>query len=136
MKVLLNKLKKMATRLAKEKPKLHLFALVHRVEAPDRWDLLVSSDKLAPWSMNALNYIVPRLKKALTIEEIIKISQVVVLPPTNAVVTSLANYAHTETGDISGLYPTDRFDRVYVIWPLSEQSKAVLSTQASESEKA
>ena len=39
-----NKLKRVAEIVAKEKPKLHFFGLVHRVDVPDRWDLRVSSD--------------------------------------------------------------------------------------------
>jgi hypothetical protein len=133
MKVLLSKLKKVATKLAADKPKLYLFALVHRVEAPaDRWDLLVSSDQLEPWSMGSLKYVVGLLKKALTIEEIVRISQVVALPPTNEIVTSLSGNSQTEPGDISDLHPTHRFDRRFVIWPLSEISHAVVGAHHAQ----
>jgi hypothetical protein len=125
MKPLRDKLEAVARKLDEDKPKLHLFALVHRVDAPeDRWDLLVSSDQLAPWSMEALKYIADLLKGALTTGEIIKISQVVALPPTNELVTSLAQNAQADPGDISNLRPTDRFDHRFVIWPLSENSHA------------
>ena len=42
-------LEKAADIVAREKPTLHFFGLVHRVDGlPHRWDLLVSSDQLKP----------------------------------------------------------------------------------------
>lgn len=122
---LLDKLKKIAAVVDAEKPKLHFFALVHRVDTPDRWDLLVSSDKLEPWSMEALKYIVGHLKKELTAEEIIRISQVVALPRDNKVIASLNQNRQIRSGELSVLQPADRFDRAYIIWPAGEARQAV-----------
>lgn len=125
MTAMLDKLKRIAAIVDAEKPKLHFFALVHRVDTPDRWDLLVSSDKLEPWSMEALKYIVGRLKKELTAEEMIRISQVVALPPDNKVIASLNENRRIRTGELSFLHPADRFDRAYVIWPLENARQAM-----------
>src|SRR5271154_6971447 len=100
-----NKLKKVAAIVAAEKPKLHFFGLIHRVDVPDRWDLLVSSDKLAPWSMEALNYIADHLKKVLTAKEIISIAQIVALPRNNSVIASLTKGERIDSGEITGLHP-------------------------------
>jgi hypothetical protein len=114
---ILEKLKKVAERVNAEKPELHFFALVHRVDAPDRWDLLVSSDKLEPWSMDALKYIVGHLKKVLSADEITRIAQVVVLPRDSKVISSLNHNPQVQAGELSFLHPADRFDQAFVIWP-------------------
>jgi hypothetical protein len=111
------KLKKIAAEIAREKPTLHFFGLVHRVDAPDRWDLLVSSDKLAPWSMPALKYIAERLQKLLTANEIVQIARVVALPPDNDVILQLLESPQDRRGDVSFLRPAERFDRALRIWP-------------------
>jgi len=114
---ILEKLKKIAENVNAEKPRLHFFALVHRVDAPDRWDLLVSSDKLEPWSMDALKYVVAHLKKTLTADEITRISQVVVLPRDSKVISSLNQNPQIQAGELSLLHRADRFDQAYVVWP-------------------
>ena len=118
-----NKLKRVAEIVAKEKPKLHFFGLVHRVDVPDRWDLLVSSDKLAPWSMEALKYIAGQLKKALTADEIIRIARIVALPRNNAVIASLAKSDAIDSDEIEGLHPADNFDQTITIWPANGRSQ-------------
>ncbi len=117
MNAFVNKLKKIAVVVARERPTLHFFGLVHRVDAPDRWDLLVSSDQLAPWSMEALNYLADLLKKELTSQELVRIARIVALPQENDVVTSLIQNPQLRSGELSTLPPRDRFDKAVVIWP-------------------
>jgi hypothetical protein len=114
------KLNAIAPIIDAEKPQLRLLALVHRDNAPhDRWDLLVSSDQLVPWSVEAISYIVGLLKKELTVEDMIRIARVVALPTDNALVNDLL--AHDSTVPwypLSALHPMDRFDDPpEVIWP-------------------
>ncbi len=74
MSKLFDKLEEVARIVDRDKPVLHFFGLVHAIDAIDRWDLLVSSDQLAPWSMEALKYIADLLKKKLRSEEVINIA--------------------------------------------------------------
>ena len=120
MTAMLEKLKRVAETVNSERPKLHFFALVHRVDAPDRWDLLVSADKLKPWSMDALKYVAALLKTELTVDEIVRIAQVVVLPRDSKVIISLSEDRQVQPGELTFLHPSDRFDQAYVIWPAAE----------------
>lgn len=120
------KLEKIAIRISQEKPRLHFLGLVHRTGAlHDRWDLLVSSDKLAPWTMEALNYVVDQLKKVLTSDELIRIARVIALPRDNPVIASLLRDRQSSTNPI-GFPQRDRFDEQDVIWPLGDTKEAAL----------
>jgi hypothetical protein len=129
MNAFVKKLSRIAADMAAEKPKLHFFGLVHRADAPDLWDLLVSSDKLEPWSMQALRYVAARLKKVLTAEELVKISRIVVLPRKNKAITALTQNPQIRLGEISFLHPADRFDQAVVIWPAEKARQEVHATR-------
>jgi hypothetical protein len=120
-----DKLNRLAKVVARERPKLYFFGLVHRIEAPhDRWDLLLSSEKLEPWSMDALKYVAAHLKEELTDEEIIRISQIVALPKDHPVILALSKNGDHVPGDIDGLRPADDFDQIYVLWPAKKSNRA------------
>jgi len=125
---LLKKLKKIANVVDAEK-QLHFFAVVHDdSEPPDRWDVLVSAEKLAPWSTEAIQYIARLLRRELTDQEMVQIEQVVPLPQDNELVRSLSENECTPARRIRGLHPIDHFDDVVVIWSakdlLSQTSRA------------
>ena len=133
MKTLIEKVKKLASILVAEKPKLHFLALVHRVGAPEGWDVVIASDQLAPRAMDALDYVAERLKKVLSLNELIQISRIVVLPRNHEVIAELMqNYAGS--GVLTHLFPASGFDRAVIIWPLetsSQKRKKVKTTGAA-----
>ena len=114
MNTLYDKLEIVADIIATEKPDLHFFGLVHRLEAPDRWDLLVSAGQLEPWTLKSLNYVVGRLRKVLTDEEMVRIARVVAMPKDNEVIRWLSHTDQVQPRKLS-ILNDDRFDRVWVI---------------------
>jgi hypothetical protein len=119
---LIKKLKKVAKLIDADKG-LHFFALVHdEAEPPDRWDVIVSAEKLVPWSTEAIQYIARLLRKELTDREIVQIEQVVPLPRDNELIKSLSEDQHTPPGRIRGLHPMDHFDEAVVIWSAKNAS--------------
>jgi len=118
---MIERLTKVAEVVADEKKNLHFFGLVHRTNAMhDRWDLLVSSDKLTAWSHEALKYIVEKLKKVgkLPADDMVRIARIVALPPNNKVI-DLIEDERVPPGKLSVLHHADRFDQALVIWPKS-----------------
>jgi hypothetical protein len=95
----------------------------------DRWDLLVSSDKLTPWSPESLKYIVEKLQKVgkLSPEDMVRIARVVALPRDNEVITELRENERILPGRLSVLHHADRFDQAFVIWPKSASRVAAKS---------
>jgi hypothetical protein len=114
MKALFEKLGEVAATVAAEKGELYFFGLVHRVDAPDRWDLLVSSEQLEPWSLKALNYLVERLRKVLADQEMVEIARIVSLPRDNKVIKRLSQDDQIRLGNL-GVPQDDQFDRAFVI---------------------
>src|SRR6185295_15810955 len=95
----------------------------HREQAPhDRWELLVSSDELEPWSRKAVEYIAKFLKRQLTAAEIVRIARIVALPTDSDLVSSLTQDDHISTR-IRGLHPSDYLEEAIVIWPMKEASR-------------
>jgi hypothetical protein len=110
-------MKKIAKVLDAER-QLHFFALVHDdSEPPDRWDVLVSAEKLAPWSTESIQYIARLLRKELTDQEMVQIEQVVPLPLNSKLIASLSEDDCARGENIRGLHPMDHFDDAVVIWP-------------------
>src|SRR5690349_18673258 len=112
----LQNLKRVAAALDRGRGPLAVLAIVHRIGAPDRWDLIVSSAGLQPWTMDALNYTNKHLQRELTSEQMIRIARIVVLPADNEVVGWLLELSDSGLGVLSnGL--SDRFDNALVVWP-------------------
>jgi hypothetical protein len=104
-------LTKVAKDIAKERSKLHFFGVVHPTDAPyDRWDLLVSSDKLTPWSTDSIRYIVGRLKDHLSSEEMVKIAMVVALPKNNPIIAALLKNGGRSPGNLGPLHDFDDYE--------------------------
>ena len=127
---LIEKLRKIASDIAQEKPKLHLVGLVHRVDAPPGdWDLLVSSDKLDPWNIDSIKYVVGQLKRRLRPAEMMSIATVVPLPRNNALVARLIQDDDGLLSSVHGLHPMDRIEQAVVIWPLKHARRPVMTGQ-------
>jgi hypothetical protein len=99
MKKLVDKLRGIERTIAAEKGDLVLFALFLREGAPDRWDLIVS----APWAVGkkseALAYVVSKIEAKLTPSEIIKLSRVVFVDPSDAPVKEINRALQVEHGE-------------------------------------
>lgn len=81
MKDIVEKLRRVEMRIARERGPVNLFAWFLRDGAPDRWDLMVA----APWATrqergDAMEYIVEQLKKELADRDMVYISQIAVIP--------------------------------------------------------
>jgi hypothetical protein len=97
---------------------------VRRENISDRWDLLVSSGKLAPWSSDAIKYIDAQLKESLTRNENLQIAIIVPLPKNNAIVTETLKLGSVPPVDyVKGLHPNDYFSDRILIWPKKTSSK-------------
>ena len=75
--------------IADEKGDFRLFALVLREEAPNRWDLLVS----APWAnddpIEPLKYLADQIKSRVKARDLINLSRIIVLRPSEESVKRL-----------------------------------------------
>jgi hypothetical protein len=117
------KLKRKLEKVAAAIPKLHFLGVVHRTNAPDRWDLLVSAGELTPWSLDALKSIDKCLKEVgkLSAEELVTFAQIVALPPKNEVIQTLSQNGHIQA---KSLRPADRFDKYEIIFRRKKAEKA------------
>ena len=99
MKELVKKLVKVETALSKEKGELELFALFLREDAPNKWDLLVAS----PWAeknkSDALRVLSGRLQKALTKNDLMKLSRIVIIDQSNPALSAFQKAIHVEHSD-------------------------------------
>ncbi|MCD6136268.1 hypothetical protein J7J63_06135 [Candidatus Bipolaricaulota bacterium] len=98
MKETVQKLVKVERELSLEKGAFTLFALVLREDTPDFWDLLVA----APWievnKEDAIKYIATKVKKALTPQELMMLSRIVVIEQDNPFLEALHQAAQVEHG--------------------------------------
>ena len=75
-----------------------LFALFLREDAPNKWDLLISSDWARADKKSALNTIVSEVQKVLSEPEQLMLSRVVVLEKDDAALNALQSAMHVEHG--------------------------------------
>jgi|HubBroStandDraft_5_1064220.scaffolds.fasta_scaffold493257_1 hypothetical protein len=105
----IEKLKEIAETVAEQKPVLRFFGLVESEDVPNHWDLLVCSDKLTPYSLQALKYIGGLLLKTLTSEEMLRIARFVVLGRDDETIAALLEDQQSE--HVNGSI---------VLWPMRE----------------
>jgi hypothetical protein len=79
MKPFIEKLRTLERQMAHEKGRFTLFALFQRVEAQDRWDLVVAADWFAEDKKDALNYLATKIKAWLDEHEWLAISRIILL---------------------------------------------------------
>ncbi len=98
MKSIVQKLVHAEREMAQEKGCLLLFALFLREDAPDLWDLIVS----APWASEnkseSLNYIARKIRDALSDEELLKLSRIVIIEQDNPALEVLNRTIEIEHG--------------------------------------
>jgi hypothetical protein len=77
-----------------------LFALVERVESPEKWDLLVAAPWLQEESRRSLDDIIELVGNKLDETELLQLSRIIVLNPENPVVQHLtAAFGHEHTSN-------------------------------------
>lgn len=69
--------------ISEEKGPFELFALFLREDGPDFWDLLVSAPWISKDKESAIRLIAGRITKALTKEELVKLSRIVIIERDN-----------------------------------------------------
>lgn len=83
MKDIAEKLAKVEQQIAEEKGDFLLFALFLTEDSSGYWDLLVSAAWMAENKSEALKYINAKIQKALTPDEIMKLSKIVIIDKDN-----------------------------------------------------
>lgn len=86
-------------RISQEKGSFNLFALFEREDVANRWDVVLA----APWATDkgeTLRYFVYELKSRLTPLQMVELSRVVVLDPTDEAVQAINRAFHVEHGSM------------------------------------
>lgn len=98
MKELAEKLRDIEIDLSNENGGFELFALFLREDAPDKWDLIISSDWARENKKLALNTIVSKIQSELNYEETVKLSRIIILNKDDAALNALHGAMHVEHG--------------------------------------
>lgn len=98
MKEQAEKLRAVEKKLCESKGPFELFALFLREDAPNKWDLLISSD----WARNdkkaAINEIIKEIQSVLSQEELLMLSRLIILEKDDAALKALHGSMHVEHG--------------------------------------
>lgn len=89
MNQLIEKFSELEKELSEEKGEFSLFALFGREDALNKWDVVLSAEWTGKNKNELLKYIVSKLQQKFTTEEMLMLSRVVILEPTNAVVENV-----------------------------------------------
>lgn len=98
MKEIAEKLTQVERDLAEEKGQFLLFALFLREDAPNLWDLIVSASWIIKNKKQSIKYIFDRIKQELKVEELLKLSRIVVIEKDNLALEALQRNFHVEHG--------------------------------------
>ncbi len=98
MKEIAEKLRDIEIELSKENGDFELFALFLRENAPDKWDLIISSDWARKDKKSVINTVVAKIKKILNAEETVKLSRIIILNKDDAALNALHGAMHVEHG--------------------------------------
>jgi hypothetical protein len=107
MSQLIDKVVLIAKDLAASKGPFALFGLLQREEAQDRWDLVVSAAWLRDDSIESLREITHPLQTALEPADLMRISRVVLLNPSDAFVQTVNKFVSGFLGHLPGESPQD-----------------------------
>jgi len=98
MKEIVNKLRAIEREIAVEKGPFLFFALFLREDAPDLWDLMVAAPWITGDKPSALKYIAEKVKTGLEVDELLKISRIVLIEEKNQALEALQQAIHVEHG--------------------------------------
>jgi len=108
MRPLVDKLKTIELAISKEKGKFALFALFVRPHVQNVWDLVVSAPWIGKQKKETLNYILEKIDP----KDLMAISRVVILEPTDPFVQMVNNFIATEHS--SGEFQNCTFNNVFI----------------------
>jgi hypothetical protein len=98
MKEQAEKLRNVEIALSNEHGDFELFALFLRDDAPNKWDLIVSSDWARADKKAAINSIVGKIQSALNPQELLMLSRIIILEKDDAALNALHSAMHVEHG--------------------------------------
>ncbi len=93
-----NKLKNVELELSKKYGSFELFALVLRADAPDKWDLLISSDWAREDKKSAIDRVVSSIQPELSQKELMMLSRIIVLDKHDSALKALHSAMDVEHG--------------------------------------
>lgn len=99
MKEIVEKLKHQENIMAQEKGPFDLFALFQREDASGKWDLVVASEWIEKNKEASFKYVAGAVQKALSKEELLKLSRIVLIDNSNPSLEALQSAMHIEHGD-------------------------------------
>ena len=95
----IEKLRQIEVEVSAEKGDFTLFALIEREDSLGKWDLVVSANWIGENEKSSIETLASKIHKNLSKEEQLKLSRIVVLPPSDALVRSL-NLIGVEHGTV------------------------------------
>lgn len=118
MKVLLEKLAALERASALEKGAYDLFGLFLREDSPNKWDFLVAAPWIEADRRASLDYLSAQLRERLLLEELLKISRIVVIEQDNPGLQAIHKAVRVEHGLVELEEPTFfglSIEKAYVI---------------------
>lgn len=103
---LVQKLQRVQNEIAQEKGDLVLCALVLRRTAPAAWDIVLSAYWFEKKRSKTLDYVVGKLQKTFSRKEMLAISRIVLLDPSDSFVTQITRAFVVEAGSVADLQNT------------------------------
>jgi hypothetical protein len=100
MKIDIDKLQELMRRVSAEKGEFTLFGLFMRAEAPDKWDLVLSSPWLERGKMKALAEFVEKLAATIGQDQLPSISRVVTLNASDPALDAVLRAVAAEDGNV------------------------------------
>ncbi len=89
MNALFEKMTEVESEISQEVGGIVLFGLFKPADAPQRWDVVVSADWVGPETTPAVAYVARKLQSRLDSEQLVSLSRVVALPPSEEFVQSV-----------------------------------------------
>lgn len=117
MNLLFEKTKEVEAEISSEVGGVVLFGLFKPAETPD-WDVLVSADWAGPERAPAIYYVAGKLQAMLEPEQLIQLSKVVPLPPSEEFVQSVLKAVRVDHGGVEFYHRVFNrllFDEVFIV---------------------
>lgn len=117
-KIFLRKFIALEKEISNEKEGFTLFGLFLREEAPNEWDIVVSAPWLNESSRESLEFMTKRIQAALDLRELLMVSTVLILDPSQNFVREVNNETDVEHGNVelsSFVFNGMAIERAYII---------------------
>lgn len=92
-----------AERIEAEGGPLQLFAIMHRADTIDRWDVVVSAPRFNPDRIEDYRRVIDRVQSMLPWDQYMRVSHVAILPPNSPMVTAILASSELEPGKLRAL---------------------------------